>query len=278
MVGVEIMNFLLKKLKVIKAVALVTYKEWSAYRTHAMVSIFVGPVYFIVQYFIWSAVYSGKTSLNGMELSEMLTYFGVTTLIGYLTMDFADWNLQMLVRTGKFLTFAIRPIHHRFFALSQKIGHRILGLFFEFLPCLLIFVCIFRINLRPANYGWIIISVLLAFLMNLYMNYLIGMTAFWIVQASGVRRVYLLLQSIFSGGLVPLVFFPKALQKLLLFLPFQYVSYVPAMVFIGRYTLGDVSLPIPQIVGLQAAAVVVTALINELVYRLSMKRFTGVGA
>jgi len=33
-----------------------------------------------------------------------------------------------------------------------------------------------------------------------------------------------------------------------------------------------------QIVGLQAAAVVVTALINELVYRLSMKRFTGVGA
>jgi ABC-2 type transport system permease protein len=125
MVGVEIMDFIARKLKVVKAVALVTYKEWSAYRTHSMVSIFVGPVYFIVQYFIWSAVYSRRTYLNGMELSEMLTYFGVTTLIGYITMDFADWNLQMLVRTGKFLTFAIRPIHHRFFALSQKIGHRI---------------------------------------------------------------------------------------------------------------------------------------------------------
>ena len=143
MVGAEMINYLAKKLKVIKAVALVTYKEWSAYRTHSMVSIFVGPVYFIVQYFIWAAVYSGKASLNGMELSQMLTYFGVTTLIGYLTMDFADWNLQMLVRTGKFVTFALRPIHHRFFALSQKIGHRILGLFFEFLPCLFIFVFIF---------------------------------------------------------------------------------------------------------------------------------------
>jgi len=278
MVGVEMMNFVLKKLKVIWAVALVTYKEWSAYRTHAMVSIFVGPVYFIVQYFIWSAVYSGKTSLNGLELSEMLKYFGVTTLIGYLTMDFADWNLQMLVRTGKFLTFAIRPIHHRFFALSQKIGHRVLGLLFEFLPCLFIFTFVFRVNLRPANYGWAVISVILAFFMNLYMNYLIGMTAFWLVQASGVRSVYLLLQSVFSGGLVPLVFFPEALQKVLLFLPFQYVSYVPAMVFIGRYTLGDISLPIPQIVGLQALAVLITALVNELVYRLSMKRFTGVGA
>lgn len=114
--------------------------------------------------------------------------------------------------------------------------------------------------------------------MNLYMNYTIGLTAFWLVQATGVRRVYLLLQGIFSGGLIPLVFFPKALQKLLLFLPFQYVSYVPAMVYIGRYTLADVSVPIPHIVGLQAVAVIVTALFSELVYRLSMKRFSGVGA
>jgi ABC-2 type transport system permease protein len=278
MVRAEIMNFLVKKFRVVKAVALVTYKEWSAYRTHSMVSIFVGPVYFIVQYFIWSVVYSGKTSLNGMELSQMLTYFGVTTLIGYLTMDFADWNLQMLVRTGKFLTFALRPIHHRFFALSQKIGHRVLGFLFEFLPCLFIFVFIFKINMRPANFGWAIISVALAFLMNLYLNYTIGMTAFWLVQAAGMRRVYLLMQSIFSGGLIPLVFFPGALQKFLLFLPFQYVSYVPAMVYIGRYTLAGVSMPIPQIVGLQAIAVAVTAIISEYIYRLSMKRFTGVGA
>lgn len=56
------------RFEVAKAVALVTYKEWSAYRTHSMVSIFVGPVYFIVQYFIWTAVYGGHDSLNGMEL------------------------------------------------------------------------------------------------------------------------------------------------------------------------------------------------------------------
>lgn len=56
------------------------------------------------------------------------------------------------------------------------------------------------------------------------------------------------------------------------------MSYVPAMVYIGRYTLAGVSMPIPQIVGLQAIAVAVTAIISEYIYRLSMKRFTGVGA
>ena len=102
-----------------KAIAFVTYKEWSAYRTHSLVSVFVGPVYFIVQYFIWTAVYGESGSLAGMELSQMIRYFGASALIGYITMDFADWNLQMLIRTGKYLTFSLRPIHHRQFALYQ---------------------------------------------------------------------------------------------------------------------------------------------------------------
>lgn len=272
------MNYLRHKFHVLKAVAFVTYKEWSAYRTHSMVSIFVGPVYFIVQYFIWSAVYAGHTSLNGIKLPQMLTYFGVTTLIGYLTMDFADWNLQMLVRTGKFLTLALRPLHHRFFALSQKIGHRILGFLFEFLPCLLIFIFIFKVNMRPVNLGWTVLSILLAFLMNFYLNYIIGMTAFWLVQSSSIRSVFLMLQSIFSGALIPLVFFPVPLQKLLFFLPFQYISYVPAMIFTGQYKLGSINMSIPLIVGIQAIAVIVTGLLSELIYRASMKRFTGVGA
>lgn len=77
------------KFDILREVAVVTYKEWSAYRTHSMVSIFVGPVYFIVQYFIWTALYGDKTYINGMDLNQMITYFGASTLIGYLTMDFA---------------------------------------------------------------------------------------------------------------------------------------------------------------------------------------------
>jgi len=176
------MNTLKHKFDVLRAVAFVTFKEWGAYRTHSMVSIFVGPVYFAVQYYIWTAVYGGSISggainggaINGMELSGIIRYFGAVTLIGYLVMDFADWNLSMLVRTGKFLTFALRPLNHRYFALSQKAGHRILGLLAEFVPCLLIFIFIFRIDMRPAYPGWFVLSILLAFLMNFYINYCLG--------------------------------------------------------------------------------------------------------
>lgn len=272
------MNYIRHKLDVMKAVAMVTYKEWAAYRTHSMVSIFVGPVYFIVQYFIWTAAYGNKHEINGMNLNQMIIYFGASTLIGYLTMDFADWNLQMLIRTGKFLTFALRPINHRFFAFSQKVGHRFLGLIFEFIPCYIIFTLLFRVNMVPKHIGWTLLSVLLAFLMNFYVHYILGMTAFWFVQSSGIRRVFDLLSGVFSGVFIPLVFFPQAVQKVLFFLPFPYMSYVPAMVFTGEFKLAGVEMSLPYIVGLQAVAVILVMLLSEVIYEASIRHFNGVGA
>ncbi|MNC15404.1 hypothetical protein D3C75_632200 [compost metagenome] len=272
------MDRLKHQLLVYRAVAEVTYKEWSAYRTHSMVSIIVGPVYFMVQYFIWAAVYGDQPSLGGIELSRMIRYFGATALIGYLTMDFADWNLSMLVRTGKFLTFHLRPVHHRSFALFQKIGHRLLGFLFEFVPCLLIFIFIFGVDMRPASFIWTSLSVLLAFLMIFYVNYTIGLTSFWLVQSGGIRSAFMLVSGIFSGALIPLDFFPHWLQVLQFFLPFQYMAYMPAMVFTGHYSLCGIHLPIGQIVGIQAAAVLITFGFNELIQRLAMKQFTAVGA
>lgn len=267
-----------RKFDVLRAVAFVTFKEWGAYRTHSMVSIFVGPVYFIVQYFIWTAVYGDSGSINGMELSEMIRYFGASALIAYLVMDFADWNLAMLIRTGKYLTFALRPLNHRFFALSQKVGHRILGFIVEFIPCLLIFMFVFKVDMQPAHLGWLIISVALAFMMNFLINYCIGLASFWIVQTEGLRSAYTILSNVFSGMLIPLVFLPVPLQVIQFFLPFQYTSFVPVMVFLGKYSMGGIELSIPAIVGIQAIAVVVMYFVSELIYKAAMKKFTAVGA
>lgn len=272
------MNKIKHRFEVLKSVAFVTYKEWSAYRTHSMVSILVGPVYFIIQYFIWKAVYVGNNGMvNGMEFSQILCYYGAITLIGYLIMDFADWNLQMLIRTGKFLTFQLRPINHRFFALSQKIGHRILGFIFEFLPCFFVLEFIFKVDLIPKRIGLSIISIIFAFLMNFYVNYCIGMTAFWLVQSSGIRMVYQVISEILSGTLIPLIFFPEALQKMLFFLPFQYITYVPACVVMGKYSLGGITMEISQIVMIQGVAVAIVITLSEVIYRLAMNKYTDAG-
>ena len=266
------------KLNVCRAIAFVTIKEYIVYRTHMMVSLFVGPVYFIVQYFIWTAVYSGGGTLAGIEYTQMIRYFGVTSLLGYLTWDSADWNISMLIRTGRLLTFALRPLNHRFFALSQKAGHRLLAFFVEFLPCTLIFVLLFKIDMRTAHAGWLILSLVFASIMFFLVNYCIGLASFWIVESGGLRSFYGLLSWVFSGMLIPLVFFPKPLQIVQFFLPFQYTSYVPAMVFLGSYSLGGIQFSIPVIVAIQGAATIAAFLFSEVLYNAAIRRFTAVGA
>ena len=264
-------------LETLRAVAFATYKEWAAYRSHIFVSLFVGPIYFLVQVFIWRAVFATRDTINGLTLEQTIAYYGIAALIHYVTMDFADWSLQMLIRTGRFLTFMLRPMSHRFFAFSQKVGHRLLGFWMEFIPVYLLFTFVLKIRLIPAYPFWTLISVGLSFVMLFLINYCIGITGFWLTRTYGVRRIFLFARDVCSGVFIPLVFLPDAFQKLLFFLPFQFVTYVPIRVFLGSYELGDIRLTIPQIVGVQALAVLAMMLFSEVLWRLGIKKFTGVG-
>ena len=266
------------QLYTIWAIAVVTYKEWFAYRTHSLVSAFIGPAQFLVMVSIWRAVYAHADTVGGIGLEEMIAYYGVTTLIEYLTMDSADWNLQMLVRTGKYTTFALRPLHHRLFALSQKIGHRTLGFLFEFTPVFLILRFAFHVRLRPAHWGYFLLSTALAYLMVFYINYSIGLLAFWLVNTGGIRSLCGLLAQICSGAMFPLLLLPPALQRVVFYLPFQFTAYVPGMVYIGKYSMGRFAMGMPGIVGVQALYVIGAWALSEMLYRSGMKRFTAVGA
>lgn len=266
-----------RQLAMIRAIGFVTYKEWAAFRSHMLASLLVGPVLFLVQVFIWQAMFEGKETINGLTFAQMLTYYGVATLIHYISFDFADWNLQMLVRSGKFVTFALRPMPHWLFALAQKLGHRSLAMGVEVLPVLLMFIFLFHVDLMPAAPSWALLSIMLSFLMNFFINYCVGLTAFWLVRAEGVRRVFLLLKDVCAGVFLPLSFFPEIVQKLLFFLPFQFITYLPTRVYIGDYELAGISLSLPEAVGLQAVAVIVTIALTLALYSAALKRFTGVG-
>lgn len=272
------MSFARKQGRILWSIAFATYKEWSAYRSHSLVSIFVGPIYFLVQFFIWKAVYNARGTLNGLDLSQMIAYFGSMALINYLIMDFADWNLQMLVHTGKFLSYILRPMSHIFFAFSQKVGHRILGVVFEFIPVYLVLTLVFRVRLVPARPFWAVVSIALGFIMMFLVDYCIGITAFWLTRTSGIRRMFLLFRDICSGVLLPLTFFPGIVQKVFFFLPFQFIAYVPVRVFIGSYELAGFTCSIPQIVGIQAIATGVMCVLTAAFYTRGVQQFSGVGA
>lgn len=266
-----------RALETLGAVASVTWKEWAAYRSHMLMTLLIGPAYFLVQYCIWTAVYAGGDVAGGLGLSGMLQYYGVATLVYYLTMDFADWNLQMHVGAGSFVTFLLRPLSHRWFALAQKAGHRGLGFLFEFLPVWLILATGFGLVLIPARPVLALVSVALGFCMTFLINYCMGMSAFWLVRTGSLRSLAALVRDVLAGTFVPLSLLPGPVQWVSFFLPFQYATYVPVRVWLGHYELGGITLGLEAVVGLQALAVLAMWAASQWIWVKAEGKFTGVG-
>jgi ABC-2 type transport system permease protein len=267
----------MKSLRLMRAVALASYKESTAFRSQMAISIMTGPVFFLIQYFIWSAVFSTRDMVNGMTFGQILSYYGLAALINYMIFDSADWEMQELVHSGKLVTFLLRPISYRFYALSAKIGNRLLAFGLELVPVYFIFYLVFEIHLLPKEPFWFLLSVTLSFLMTFLVNFCIGTCAFWLMRAHGARRMFLLFKDFSAGVFVPLSFFPDMLQTIVFYMPFQFISYVPIQVFLGSYQLAGHSYGIPAIVGLQALSVVAMWGVSELLWRLGIQKFTGVG-
>lgn len=207
----------------------------------------------------------------------MILYFAVSSLIEFLNWDNSENILQRLIQTGQFITFQLRPVSHIYFSFLQKIGQRLLAFLIEVIPVMCFYI-LFGVRLIPAEPFWALISLILGFILSFLIRYTIGTLAFWFVKTAGISRAVVVLTSICSGAFLPLNLYPYGFQKFLFFLPFQFVSYVPVRVFIGKYELAGISMPIPHIVFIQAVMVIVMFLFNRILWYFGIKRFTGVGA
>jgi ABC-2 type transport system permease protein len=60
------------------------------------------------------------------------------------------------------------------------------------------------------------------------------MAAFWTTGMEGVSNARMAIQNIFSGALIPLVFFPDWLRAIASVLPFQGMISTPALTYLGE--------------------------------------------
>lgn len=267
----------LPRIDALVAVAGVTWKEWAAFRSHMAVSLFTGPLRFLVMTWIWTSTLSSQGNAAGMGVVDLVTYSGLAILVGYAVFDFADWNLQMLVRTGAYANHLLQPMHHAWFALSQKLGHRALALLVEAIPVWILVSLFLGRPLCPRNPGWFALSAALGFLLMFVVNYASGLVGFWLVRAEGVRRCVVLVRDLLGGAMLPLSFFPAAVQPLLFLTPYPWALYIPLRLGTGRVEILGTTLAPSQAVGVQALVLVASATALVGLDALARRRFLAAG-
>jgi ABC-2 type transport system permease protein len=81
-----------------------------------------------------------------------------------------------------------------------------------------------------------LLALLLGFLVGFFFEATIGMVGFWFLEVTSLLYIVNTLNFFVSGQMFPLDLLPDFWATLLKALPFQYLAYFPATVFLGKVT------------------------------------------
>jgi len=229
----------------------------------------------LVTYFLWKAIfaYNGSAMIGGFTFDEMITYYLLSWFVFILRYnDVEDWIIHD-VRKGNIAKNLLKPMNYLMDAFLFTIGSRSTALLVEAIPILLIGLLLFKIQISWMFFIPFLLAIVFALLLNFFICTIVGMAAFWIVHSRGLSRLKRILISFLSGNMVPLTFFPLAFQNVSYYLPFQYLTYVPINIFLGKYTL----LEMIKLFSIELAWLSVFYIITILVYNRAIRRSSSVG-
>jgi ABC-2 type transport system permease protein len=246
-----------------------------------MLSILTGPLRLLVNYFLWMSVYTLTSGgiIAGRTFEEMMVYIFIANLLFYTIWDNAGHDLAHYIQHGELFRFLLEPLSFWRISLAGKVGHRFLAFFLEQIPVFFIFLLIVDVNpfVYAHNFPLLVISIGMAFFISFFYNVLIGCIAFWTEKGENLVRLSNALGFFFLGMIFPLDLYPVFIQKILFFLPFQFLVYVPTQVYLGEYTFGGISLSLGGILLYQFIYMIVLLFVMRFVWKLALKRFGAVG-
>lgn len=179
---------------------------------------------------LWKNIYGQKgSSIGGLSLKAMIWYLVVTELI---TLSRTDIHTQVNedVKTGNIAYLLNKPYHYIAYCFSYfvgEIGMKLLTNGLIGITIGLLYVGTLD-NFSFLHLPFIILSILIGCAINFFIYITLALTSFWMEENSAFFWIYSKLIFTLGGMLMPIELFPTWLQNISKYLPFAYVTYVPA--------------------------------------------------
>lgn len=227
-------------MRVYYEVALRSFRRAVAYRAAYLAGALTNAFFGAVRSYVFLAIYQSGGAVAGFTLHDAVAYAWVTQMLLSIGSGWIASDITQSVRSGEVVSDLSRPWNFYAYWLSRTLGGQCFGLLFRGGLTYLVGVLYFGAPLpAPATLLAFAVSVALAMLVSFAFTFLVNVSAFWLIDSTGVIISANVLLSFFSGMLVPLSFFPPALAALARALPFQAIASLPAEVFLGHIRDAD---------------------------------------
>jgi ABC-2 type transport system permease protein len=261
----------------------VSLKERMTYRADFLLGTVLRFLPMVTTILLWKAIYDGSRQ---MSLGDKGTQYTYNEMIAYLlltnisrmfsSMPGLAGGIAREIREGTMKRYLIQPIDMIGYLLVYRVAHKVTYIIMSFLPyALLFFLCRGFFDGFPdaSTMAAFALSLVLSFLIGFFFEVSVGMVGFWFLEVTSLLFIVMTLNFFISGHMLPLDLLPQPWSGLLKVLPFQYMAYFPAVVFLGKvkgmtlvlYLLGELFWAIFFMVLARA------------LYRLGLKRYSAFG-
>ncbi|MFD5698611.1 ABC transporter permease [Streptomyces lasiicapitis] len=257
--------------------ALVPRTEW-AYRPRIAATAFIIVTQVFLYVLLWRALYGeGDDTVAGMDVTQAVTYSVLATLMGTgrVIMEGASQETaQSKIRDGSVVFWFTRPVSARRYCAWRGLGESLYATTW-LLSGLAIGLATGLVAAPPSAAAAAVATLSYALGQGVFYHLalLVDLTSFWTITSFGVNRLAAFAQTLLSGALIPLWFFPSWFTAVSTHLPFSATVHVPVSLYTGRIAAADAW---PHLLE-QAVWCLLLAAVGRLVWRRAARRLLVLG-
>jgi ABC-2 type transport system permease protein len=256
------------------------FLKFLAYRLRYYTGVVTYTIFVAGNYYLYKALFESRAIdvaaaqseplIGGLTLAEMITYVAISWIGRSFTFNNILRDLKDMIHSGAIGTQLIKPYHVQSMMMFEAIGEAGFRLLMFTLPIMVVVVPIFGITAAPEPilYLWTFVSFCLALVVHSQFNFILGCLAFSMKNIQGVIRAKMVSMDFLTGVVVPFTFFPETVQRVIEWLPFQAISYIPVTIYLGKRPGGE----LVSALLLQLGWAVFLFILGRVIWHRSVKR------
>jgi len=193
---------------------------------------------------VWQSIFLGQDSINNIVFADILVFYLLTFLIGFITnCHFEYWRIEE-IRHGKIDYHLVKPLGYIREIILRHIGDKLTSSTLKTPLLAALAMLLFTVvdgssqsQFNLTTMGWFLFFLVWSFIVQMLFGMLIVFSGFWLESAQGIDHFKWMTVSLLSGVLMPIALMPTWLQTLTMTLPFKYLYAVPIGLVQGQLTV-----------------------------------------
>ena len=253
--------------------SVVAQLQYRAANYFYMVGMVAEPVIYLV---VWKTIANSHGgSVQGITAGQFAAYYIVWTLVRNMNIVFGAPFWEWRIREGRLAGDLLRPLNILHYDLAYFAGWKFVVVAL-WIPIALGLSAVFHPDLHPSALQIVVFIVAIwgAYFVRTMFQATIGMLNFWTTRGAAVFDLYMAIEMLLSGRLVPLKLMPGWVQTLADFLPFKWTFGFPIESLVSDMSTRSLLLGL----GAQVMWTAIGYVLFTFAWRAAIKRFSAVGA